>query len=323
MQNIFTIGDITVQPGEKYQGMYKINSLNYEFPLTIIHGENAGKVILITAGIHGGEYVGIQAAVELACELTPQNINGTLIIAHCINITGFYQVVSALFPEANENLNRLFPGKIDGGFGREFAHHITEVFHKKADFYFDLHGGDLHEEMTPFVFYPGEADEEVTARSKEIAKVLNMQFMLKSQAVSGSYNSAARLGIPSILIERGGCGRWSKEEVVEYKNDILRALVALKVFEGSTTPQQVIPIDVTAPIYLEADVKGCWYPEVVAGDCVSKGQFIGCIKGFFQEVLAEYYAAMDGIVLYRTTSLAVTENTPLVAYVKVTHNYNK
>lgn len=320
MQKTFTVGHIKVQPGEKYQGLYKIENLNYEFPLTIINGENVGKVVLITAGIHGGEYVGIQTAIELAGELTPQHVHGTLIIAHCINVTGFYQLVSALFPEAKENLNRLFPGKINGGFGQEFAHHITEFFHKKADFYLDMHGGDLHEEMTPFVFYPGIADEEITAKSKEIAKVLNMQFMLKSQAVSGSYNSAARLGIPSILIERGGCGRWYKEEIEEYKNDILRALAALGVFKGHVTKQKLIPVDVTSPIYLEADVAGCWYPEVVAGERVCKGQLIGSIKGLFQEVLAEYYATMDGIVLYRTTSLAVTENTPLVAYVRLPLN---
>lgn len=43
--------------------------------------------------------------------------------------------------------------------------------------------------------------------------------MVKSNATTGAYNSAAIRGIPSILIERGGRGIWSREEVdIDYKN---------------------------------------------------------------------------------------------------------
>ena len=38
-------------------------------PATVLHGHGTGKTMLITAGVHAGEYVGIQAAIELSQKL--------------------------------------------------------------------------------------------------------------------------------------------------------------------------------------------------------------------------------------------------------------
>ena len=48
-----------------------------------------GKIILITSGIHGGEYPGIQTAIELAQELNPAEVQGALIILHPVNTQAF------------------------------------------------------------------------------------------------------------------------------------------------------------------------------------------------------------------------------------------
>lgn len=55
--------------------------------------------------------------------------------------------------------------------------------------------------------------------------------MVKSNATTGAYNSAAIRGIPSILIERGGRGIWSREEVDKYKKDVRKALNKLEVLK--------------------------------------------------------------------------------------------
>ena len=51
-------------------------------PVTLINGYQEGKTVLITSGIHGGEYEGIHAATELARELSPEKICGQLAIIH-------------------------------------------------------------------------------------------------------------------------------------------------------------------------------------------------------------------------------------------------
>ena len=68
----FQLGDVTVRSGEKYQGDISFANGDIVLPGTIICGKLPGKTMLITGGVHSGEYVGIQACVELGAELQPE-----------------------------------------------------------------------------------------------------------------------------------------------------------------------------------------------------------------------------------------------------------
>ncbi len=57
----FQLGDVTVRRGEKYQGDISFANGDIVLPGTIICGKLPGKTMLITGGVHSGEYVGIQA----------------------------------------------------------------------------------------------------------------------------------------------------------------------------------------------------------------------------------------------------------------------
>ena len=309
------IGGIAARKGEKRSGIYRVPEIGHPMPVTVVNGAKGGKTVLITSGIHGCEYVGIEAAIELAQELRPEEISGAVILVHPVNTSGFRAILPALVPEAGKNLNRLFPGDAEGGFGERIAHALTHDFQGRADFYMDLHGGDQGEELEPMVFYPGAADPAVTEESRRVAGFLNLKYMLRSSAVTGAYNSAAKQGLPSVLIERGGRGSWSPEEVVLYKNDVLSALYALGVYpENPNAPLSPAPRDVEGAVYLTSGCDGCWYPDVRAGEAVKRGRVLGEIRDFFGNLLARHEAEIDGVVLYMARSLSVREGTELVAY---------
>lgn len=311
------IGGLAARRGEKRSGMYRVSGVDFEMPVTIVNGARPGKRVLITAGIHACEYVGIQAAIELAAELCPEELAGCVVLVHPVNTSGFRARVPAIVPEAGENLNRLFPGDMESGFAGRIAYALTYEFQDPADFYLDLHGGDMSEELEPFVFYPGVAESVVVEESRRIAGFLNLRYALKSGAVSGAYNSAAKRGTPSLLIERGGRGLWSAEEVALYKDDVFSALFGLGVYPRNPNERAPhSPVDVCDPVYLAAECEGCWYPRVRAGDAVTKGAILGEIRDFFGEPLATHRAEIDGVVLYRATSLAIAKGTELVAYAK-------
>ena len=82
---IFQLGTFSVRPGEKASGFLSVADGEFQLPVTILNGEEPGKTVLITAGIHAGEYVGIQAAVELADRLKTEKIAGTVVIVKVIN----------------------------------------------------------------------------------------------------------------------------------------------------------------------------------------------------------------------------------------------
>lgn len=67
-------------------------------PVTVIEGAADGPRVLITAGIHGGEYPGIAASMEIAAMLSPADIAGTLTLVHAANPGAFW----ARRPELNE-----------------------------------------------------------------------------------------------------------------------------------------------------------------------------------------------------------------------------
>lgn len=314
MSTTLSISGLSASKGSKVQGFIRIFDTDTQMPVTLINGGKEGKTILITGGIHGGEYLGILTTNELAQELDPVNIAGQLIMVHSVNTQGFAAKTPGVVPGDRKNLNRVFPGDKEGSIADKIAYTLTHDFQNKADFYIDLHGGDLFELVTPYVDYPGMAKDDVINISKSVAEVLDVPYMVKSTSTTGAYNSAAIRGVPSLLIERGGQGIWNRADVDAYKNDVLNILKHLKVIEGELVAKQHTPVDVINPIYLTANNGGCWYPCVNAGDQLIKGQKLGEVKDFFGNTLDTYFSQLTGVVLYLTTSLAVSKDDSLVAY---------
>lgn len=65
MSDTLYIRGLKAERGQKLQTYLPVLDTNTEIPITIINGQNDGPTLLITAGIHGGEYPGIAAAMEL------------------------------------------------------------------------------------------------------------------------------------------------------------------------------------------------------------------------------------------------------------------
>ncbi len=311
------IGNLEVQVGEKKQGYLPVLGCEYGIPITVICG-GEGKTTLITAGVHCAEYVGIQAAIELSQELEPKDINGTLIIAPVANRSGFEHRTMSMVYEDDKNLNREFPGKEDGTTAERLAYTITKELFSKADYYIDLHSGDGYEDLYSYVYYVGPVKEETKETARSMAKCVDVKYIVESTTVSeGGYNYANAIGIPSILVERGGRGLWSRQEVDLDKSDVRRVLSFLygqtikgDIFEKQNQEQEIL----TNVIYEYASYTGCWYPEFQPGEAFKAGDVLGTIKDYFGNVLYICMAEKNGIVIYQTDSLNILEDGPMIAY---------
>ena len=314
MKETIQFGGLVCEPGKKAQGMVEIGDTGLTMPLTLINGVGEGKTVLLSTGIHGGEYPSIGSVIELAAELTPQEISGQLVIWHPLNVEGFYKRVSYISPITGTNLNRRFPGKADGDAAERFACYITQEYTDRCDFIIDTHGGDLHEYLPPYIHYPGIGPEEMVEASRQAACVVDVSYVVKSSARDGLYNSAGIRGIPGILIERGCRGLWTKEEVEAYKFDIKNVMRHLGMLKGEVvmpkTPARVL----TRMAYLDAHHSGCWYPDVELEQNIKQGQRLGVIKDFFGNVLEEVYCEFDAIVVFMTVSLAIAQGDPIMTY---------
>ena len=307
MSEIINIGGLSAAPGQRVHGFISIGNGRFSLPATIVRGEKPGKTALITAGIHAGEYVGIQSAVELGRDLKIEKMTGTVIIVKVVAREEFENRHGSLCRATGENLNRLFPGKKEGTTYEKLAYAVVEELQKVADFYIDLHSGDDYEKLTPYVYYAGKAAPEVMKISRQMAEQVDVPYMVKSEVSSGgSYNYAASCGIPSVLLERGGMGAWETEEVRSMKRDVRSILRFLGIYDGHRSMRKYYPLNVTDVQYQSASYTGLWYPQKRAGD-------------YEDNILETCTSYGDGVILYQTGSLQVIKDGPMVAYGRISY----
>lgn len=310
------VGSLKAERGQKVSGFVDIEGADFGIPVTLICGEEDGETVLISGGVHNAEYVGIQAAMELADEIEPSQVKGNLVIIRLMNRTGFEHRTMSLVYEDGKNLNREFPGKALGTLAERICYTVEHKLMSLADYYIDLHCGDGFEGLVSYVYYVGAGDPEVIKKSREMAETAHVDYMVMSECTTGgAYNYAsARLGIPSILLERGSNSIWCRSEVEEDKHDVKNILRSLKVLRGEAHDHGKKPVLVSPVIYEDAPVSGCWYPAKQPGETFRKGDVLGKICDYFGNELEVYHAKKDGIILYETISLCIMKGSPMVAY---------
>ena len=297
-------------PGKTAKDHIHVEGTELKVPHIMLCGSRPGPVLLVTAGIHNAEFVGIQAAIELSCEIDPAELSGSLIIVPLANRSGFENRTMSLVHEDGKNLNRVFPGDADGTEADRLAHMLYNTFIVHADAYVDLHSGDGYEELTPYVYYVGDTPDEETAR--RMADCVDTDICIRSRCrTGGAYNLAAVNGVPSILIERGCLSLFTREEVEADKRDVINIMKMLGMLDGGHEcfeKAEMHEHDIDSPS------TGCWYPRLHAGDSFVKGDVIGEIRDYFGNVTDEIVAHEDGVILHQVASLNIMEGDPMIAY---------
>lgn len=310
------IGTHQLERGSRLQEMLPVVNHELELPFCAVSGEEKGPVVLISAGIHGAEYIGIRTAMELSREIVSSQVKGTIVFLLAANPQAAYSYTRLFVPEDGKNLNRMFPGKKDGSLSEKIAYTIEKELQNQADYYIDLHAGDSHEKVMPFVYFAGAAKEEVSEASRKMAEATGMTVRVKSSATTGSYNFAAIQGVPSILMERGGGGVFSPEELASYKQEVKHVLAHLGVLKGVPSSEKVSQTEVLTAAYIDSEHQGFWYPAKKPGESFQKGELLGAVEDVWGRKLQACYGEYDGIILYETVTMGVKEGDSLIAYGK-------
>lgn len=297
-------------PGKTVKDHIHVEGTELHVPHVLLCGQQSGPTVLISAGIHNAEYVGIQAAIELSNELDVKELRGNVILLPLANRSGFENRTMSMVYEDGKNLNRVFPGNREGSEADRLAAMLFEGFIQKVDAYIDLHSGDGYETLIPYAYYLGDTPAEETA--KRMVACVNTQYYVRSRCrTGGAYNLASVHGIPSVLIERGQLGLFSREEIEADKADVRNILRCLGVLPGEAIcypKTQLLEYSDDAPF------TGCWYPEKHPGDFFRKGDKLGEIRDYFGRSLFTEFAPRDGVLLHQCASLNILEKGPMVTY---------
>ncbi|KAF2481235.1 putative deacylase [Neohortaea acidophila] len=286
-----------------------------QIPYAILEASEPGPVLLITAGVHGSEVSSIEAALRLM-RLAPCHIlKGTLIILPILNISGFRARSIYIMPEDGKNLNRQFPGTADGSASQRLAFWLAEEMLPACDAYLDLHGGDLDEDLRPFVI-----SNKGHEPSRELALASGFDTVVDGFGARPVASAcAAGMGIPALTIEAGHNGVWSEESVSLHYNAVMRIMAYLRIAKEPSIAEPSIaePSKPSPPRTVElfvpvASVSGFWYPRQAVGALVTPGAVLGEIKDAFGVMLSTIRSEVSGDVLYQLTSLCVNEGEQLL-----------
>ena len=230
-----------------------------------------------------------------------------MIFVPVVNAGGFFAGTYRV-PEDGENLNRCFPGAKGETYTWNMASALEAALYPQAGFLLDLHGGGIYETMEPLAFFPVDAGETVERISRQAGQTLSLTFLVQSFAKDGLYSWAAQQGIPGLLVERGGGGTWSRAEVDACKENILQLLDFLEIRPYGR--RQGTPREVEDAHYETVQASGYWYPEKQPGDTFAQGELLGRVESGEGETLQAITAPFDGVVLFQTHILGVSQGCP-------------
>jgi uncharacterized protein len=241
-------------------------------------------------------------------ELDTDDLSGSITAVPVVSMQSYVQRTPFVSTADGKNLNRAFPGSYDGTYTDVLARSIFDELIAPADVLIDLHGGDMVEALEPFSIY---SVSDVSEEADALATVFGLPYVIREEPgdLAGMTNiAAAQAGKPAIIAEAGGCGLLSDAAVDLLATGVRNALRHLGMLPGTPQPPAVPQQRVGRFDWLRCERAGWWAPSVRVGESVAAGATIGEIRDLWGDVHEEIRAESDGVVLFLTTSPAVSDN---------------
>lgn len=257
------------------------------------------KRISIVTGIHGDELEGQYVCFELSRRIEEKfdKLAGIVDIYPAMNPLGIDSITRGI-PAFDLDMNRLFPGNIDGNMTEYLAAEIIKDV-SGSDLVIDIHASNIYLTEIPQIRI-NELHEETLV---PFAKEANVDFIwvhgastVLESTFAYSLNST---GTPCLVVEMGVGMRITKEYGDQLVEGILHLMEKMGIWKEKTKkPRKPIisknPGDVS---YLNASVGGLFIPKVHHWEKLKLGETIGSIiDPLSGKVLDEIKSPVDGIL---------------------------
>ncbi|MCB9881197.1 MAG: succinylglutamate desuccinylase/aspartoacylase family protein [Planctomycetes bacterium] len=273
-------------------------------PVQVWIGKEPGPTAFISGAVHGDEINGTGLIRQIILERPFVLRRGALILVPVVNVFGFEQH-SRYLPDRRD-LNRCFPGKVDGSLASRLAEVIFREIVGRSDFGIDLHTAAIRRTNFPNV----RADMS-NPDVAELAQSFGSELIVDAEGPAGALRrEACKRGCPTIIVEAGEV--WKVEPaIVEYlQRGVMSVLAARGMIDGQPH-QPAYRTVVRKATWVRADSGGFLQFHVAPGDILSKGQPIATntsLRGREQNVL---FAPKSGIVIGMTTLPSVAPGDPV------------
>jgi predicted deacylase len=274
-------------------------------PVMILKGNMQGKVLGITAAIHGNELNGIPVIQKLLANIDPVDLTGTIIAIPGMNSLGILNDDRSFLDE--EDLNRVFPGKAEGNESQQMAYQLGFKLLPIFDYHIDLHTASFGRVNSMYVRADIEKDT-----LRQMAELLNPDIILhsKGSATAGSRTNgtiremATEIGVKSITLEMGDPQIYNIGMIERALKGLRNLLTGMGFLEGTIFKSDE-PLKCERSYWIYTNSGGLLevIPDLVKP--VKKGDIIALLKDPFGAIKETYFAPEDGIVIGKSTNPAV------------------
>ena len=281
-----------------------LDGTKVSIPVADIAGAAAGKTLLVTAGMDGDEYAGIEAAYQIIDQFAQGNFSGRIIVMPVVNIPGFehessYNPLDDRFPK------NIFPGSSHGSTSEQLVHWLATTYAYHADAWIDLHGGSLTESIVPFIWTYATGVEAVDALTSAFHVASGAEVVVHEDAVWLSRASRlAKRGCMYALVESGERGGRDSVDInrhVGWVEALMREMgMSPKLADHSRTSSPTI---LRHTCLVEAPQSGIFRPAHTR-TTVLKGEVLGTISNYLQSTTRDIVAAQSGAILWSKRTMA-------------------
>ncbi len=303
----FTVGTAVAERGHVATGVIAVppgSDAGTNIPVAVVHGARPGPVLAIVAGAHGTEYASIIAVERLIALLDPSQMSGTAILVPLVNIASFEQKIAHVNPVDGKNMNRMYPGRMDGTQTDRASYLMTKEVVDQCDHLIDLHGGDVDESLRPYSYWTVTGNQAQDGISREMLLAFGLDHIIISadrprDPADSRYleNTASTRGKPSITAESGHAGTTEPDDIAALVSGCVNVMRYLRILPGAAAA-------VEHPVWFEqvagitSEQTGMFYPLVKRGMYVDRGAKVGYVTDYLGKTVFEAVAPASGVVLF-------------------------
>ena len=318
---MLTVAHISADKGEKKKGTLQVTDgqgNSVEIPVVLVNGTKEGPALCVTAGVHGAEYPGIEAALRLSQAIVPDQLKGSLIVLPIVNTAAFFSRSIYVNPHDSKNLNRVFPGKSNGSMSEIIAYTLMDKVAPKVTHFVDLHGGDMIEALHPFILMKRTKKHEINSVTEKLALHFGIETIMEITEESTGWTGQgtffvcmADREIPSLICEAGGCGQLDEPSTSLLYTGMMNVMRFLGMLAGSFEQSKTSEI-FHHFVWINSKHQGIFYAKHRVGECVKPKQFLGEIRDYSGTVLQSVLSPVEGRILFLVTSPAMKEGSVLM-----------
>lgn len=257
------------------------------------------KRISVVTGIHGDELEGQYVCYELSRRIEKDfdKLKGIVDIYPAMNPLGIDSITRGI-PAFDLDMNRLFPGNIDGNMTEYLAAEIIKDV-SGSDLVVDIHASNIFLTEIPQIRINELNEKELVP----FAKKANVDFVwihgastVLESTFAYSLNST---GTPCLVVEMGVGMRITKEYGNQMVDGIFSLMKDLGIWDGDAIiPREpIISSDPDDVSYLNAAVGGLFVQNVRHWEKLKTGDLIGqIIDPLSGKVLEDVLSPVDGIL---------------------------